>query len=418
MKTLQRALFFLSFLIFSASSQAATHCVSNAAQLASTLSSASNSTDALVRIKLRIGTYQATAQAPFMFWQKASNQTVEISGGWSGANGACTDMSRDPTQTVLLGATTKPALWLVAGVNPGLPGSPAPANSTLHVHHLTLKNANFTPAYEVNEDEYDDGFWWDANETESACLNALVGGGSNQLALEYLDIRTCNAPNNGDALAHIENIGATLLMRNIAGRDGSAALNGGVFIKTTGSNAVSRLSQISLTNMRTLTIGAGLLTGLDLRAYYGGAVHLSNSVVWDVTSQGTPITTLFVGPGRWNADDTEWETGSFGSVYLKRVHTGGTYLPSSGNAIQTLGMSSGDPLFVAPGNPIPRSDSPLVNTGIDNPEGGAGTYDLAGKPRVQGNHVDVGAFEFQPANQAPSMGNASIQTPSSQATGS
>lgn len=419
MKSLLRLLSALPLWAFAVSGNAATHCVSNASQLHAALSGVMNSTDTLIRIKVRIGTYQATAQAPFELVQQNSNQTVEVSGGWSGANGACDDKSRDPNQTILVGSTTKPALFVVAGIRiSGLPGGPAPINSLVHVHGFSLRNGNYTPAYEVDDDEYDDGFQWDSHETVSACLNGLVGGG-NQLALEYLDIRNCTAPNNGDALAHLENYGSTLLARNISARNGSDKLSGGIYVLTSGSGAVSRLSHLSLTTTNSTTFAGLSRYALDLRAYRGGTVHLSNSVVWDARSNGVAVDGIRALTGRWNFEDLAWEQGSLGAAHLTRVHSPGISLPAGAGSINTLVLTSGDPKFVASGNPIPRSDSPLVDSGVDNPEGGTGTYDVTGKVRVQGGKVDVGAFEYPaPVNQAPILGDATLSLPSNQAVGS
>jgi len=54
---------------------------------------------------------------------------------------------------------------------------------------------------------------------------------------------------------------------------------------------------------------------------------------------------------------------------------------------------TGDPGFVAIGDPHLRSDSILIDSGVANPEGGSGSYDADGAVRVQGPAVDVGAFE-------------------------
>lgn len=54
------------------------------------------------------------------------------------------------------------------------------------------------------------------------------------------------------------------------------------------------------------------------------------------------------------------------------------------------------PRRAATGNPRLRPDSPLVDIGIDAPDGGMGTFDADGLARVRGVAVEVGAFEREP----------------------
>ena len=55
------------------------------------------------------------------------------------------------------------------------------------------------------------------------------------------------------------------------------------------------------------------------------------------------------------------------------------------------------PLFadVLQGDLRLSSASPLINSGLDAPRGGVTTSDLAGAERVQGAHIDIGAFESE-----------------------
>ena len=74
------------------------------------------------------------------------------------------------------------------------------------------------------------------------------------------------------------------------------------------------------------------------------------------------------------------------------------------NALASLGgtprSESGtiavDPRFVdeAGGDYRLAADSPLIDAGTDTPAGGAAGFDLEGNARVQGAHLDIGAYEF------------------------
>ena len=61
-----------------------------------------------------------------------------------------------------------------------------------------------------------------------------------------------------------------------------------------------------------------------------------------------------------------------------------------------IGNRATDPLFVDPLRDFRLSvASPLINAGLDDPDGGLTSSDLAGSERVQGAHIDIGAFESE-----------------------
>lgn len=409
----------LFFLVLTATARAEmVFCVSNASQLAQALTQASASNDSPIYIRLRSGTYQATAQTgSFMLLAQHSDQFVEVSGGWSGTGSTCVTRSPNPANTTLLGTTTRPAFSVIAGLNMINPNTSV-TSSTVHVLGLTLKNSNFTSPYEIDEDTFDEGYWDDRYRTTSGCLNAYLAGPSNAMKLERLDSRDCISPNNGDASGRIENSSGTLNMNNIVVRGGSAKVNGGMRILTS-HNGISRLTQFTVINT-TFTHGAfSNMSGLDLRAYYGGTAYLSNSVLYgnkDTDWPANAVVDLNVISARWNYDDHYYQTGSAGTVRLNRVHYGMYDQIAPAGTVISQGITVGDPGFISAG-PYLKSDSPLVDSGIVNPPGGAGPFDAAGKTRVQGARVDVGAFEVTPTNQAPNLGNGSIQISSSTAVG-
>lgn len=397
---------------------AATRCVSTAAQLHDALAEVRTATDALFLIRVRNGIYQATAQTgPFELIQGHSNQLVDLSGGWSGANGACTSQSYDPSLTTLIGTASTPALSVYAGVLLSWdPLAEAPFNAKVSVFGLTLKNPSFTKAYITHSNLED--FPYDYWEPESACFNGLVGLDSNELLLDRLDIRDCRAPNNGNAAGFVRNIGATLTMHNIVARQSSSLGNAGLRVDSKGG--VTTLSQISITGMETnascknpdtsnTLFYLDRASGLELRSTEGGVLHLGNSVVWGNTlcpSYGSKDIWAVLGvwdDGNPNTiHDNVWVAGSGGDLWLDHVRTGYWNYTTPIQPAHVSSVVLGDPGFVAPGNPMPRPGSPLIDKGNPNPQGGTGSYDASGRTRVLGGTVDIGAYEAQP-NQAPTL---------------
>lgn len=332
-------------------------CVGNVSQLAAALDEANASSDTAFVIRVRTGTYNAAqVAAPFEILVNVPDQVIELSGGWSGSGGTCQSRSLDPSLTVLVGTVDRTALALrmYSGAN---------SASVAHAHSLTLRNPNN----------------YNANPGNAACLygsNFSLG----EIRVERLHLEQCVSLGSGMPAAYFFNHGVTngqdtrLTVRNVSLRDSSAKNVGGIAVATY-NGCVSRLSQLSITTSQ-MTDPAANSSGLHL-ANFGGSVYLSNSVVWG--NDPDPATRdIYVHGGS--------------GVYFNRVHYGsldGT--PSGNNAPGT-----GDPGFVAPGNARLRADSILIDSGIVNPPGGTGTHDADGNARVQGGHVDVGAFEAAP----------------------
>jgi hypothetical protein len=335
-----------------------TFCVHDAQELSDAIAAVGLG-DTPVVINVRKGTYDASASSnSFYLPMTHSNQLVGISGGWSGDNGACTTHSNDASGTVIVGAADRRPVWI--NTDP----TNTHTNNTVYVSDLTLRNPT--------------GLGY------GVCLNATVSTGSS-LTLERLRLEQCVSQNGSSASAALSNSGQ-LVLRNIVVRDGQAAgANGGIGV-TTKSGGTSRLSQLSITGTSS-GLASAPANGLDVShpSNDGSTTNVSNSVVWGNATDFDTKDVKVIGAG----------------IHFSRVHygsLGGT--PASNNTPGT-----GDPGFVAPGDPHLRSNSILIDSGIASPDGGTGSYDADGKTRLQGVAVDVGAYEWSDKIFASSFEN-------------
>lgn len=332
----------LALLLLSApvSALAGEWCVHTAQELHDALLAAKNSSDTSSIVKVRQGTYTTTATSDnFVMHFIKANQTVEISGGWSGITGLCQERNPDPSLTVLVGSPDTATLSIDV----------TDQNDAVRVSGLTLRN----PAY--------------TSTSAGACLNAAIGEGSSAL-FERLRMEQCVAANASIGTGAFSTHGQ-LDVRDVSVRGGSALSNGGLTV-TSYANAVARLAQISVTDTHP-TEPNPWSSGLSLSSLQNGEIHLDNSVVWG------------------NHDGT-YDLYLYGTnVHLTRVHYGSL----DGQPASNVAPGTGDPGFVAAGDAHLRADSILVDSGIANPAAGIGDFDADGRARVQGAAVDVGAFE-------------------------
>jgi len=319
-------------------------CVQTPAAVMAAVNEALASDDAVFMIKLRQGHYDFTTPLPDLALSRA-NQTIDISGGWSGPNGTCAQIDFGHENTLLSGVHgVRTLLAFVSG-----------SGSTLYVHDLGITTKGLVPG-------------------NGACLFASVGVATS-LAFERVRFTGCQGGVDSSAAAgEISNAG-TLSMRNVLIDHGEAQRNGGMHIYTAG-NGITRLAHFTVTGNHS-THPEAAATGLILTNVANGTAHLSNSVLWGND------------PGRADL----YLSG--GLQWLARVHTGSRGgVPASGD----ITPGSGDPGFISASNPHPRADSILIDSGLIDPVGGSGTYDVEGAPRYVGAGVDVGAYEAVPSD--------------------
>lgn len=120
------------------------------------------------------------------------------------------------------------------------------------------------------------------------------------------------------------------------------------------------------------------------------------------TTQGFAIVASFTGTNTSYANNVFWLNGATGPSQAFDVHADFRTLLShndmqniEGQAASADSELSVDPLFVdvAAGNFRLSAHSPLINAGSDTVLTGAGATDADGSARLQGAHVDIGAYE-------------------------
>ena len=330
-----------------------TFCVHDATELSTALGLAANSSDTPVIINVRRGVYDvADAPGGFVMVQTKNSQLVAISGGWSGDNGACSLSSRNATDTVLIGSASRRSLKLATGN-----ASPHSGN-TLYVSDLTLRSPT--------------------GAGTGACLQFEVTPG-NSATVQRLLLEQCVATSSSfDTPASFVANGGQLAVDNLVARNNQAMFVGGIGVSALNGGHAS-LSQVSVTaNLAAIGNASVYASGIALSAdANGSSIELGNSVVWGNAT---------------DADSKDISVSGMG-ISLNRVHYGSL----KGTPAANLSPGTGDPRFVAPGDPHLRADSPLRDSGIVGPAGGSGTFDLEGRSRVVGGAVDVGAYEWRDA---------------------
>lgn len=354
-----RLLFMLGLIAAALPSYAITsYCVSTAQQFNQALTAAQNSSDTLVLIRLREGTYDTFASSfPFSYASQTVNQILDISGGWSGDGGSCTTQRPDPALTQLVGIASSPTLTLSAASNGG----------QVYLHDVAISNVNHTTAF-----------------AGGACLYVKVAAGS-EARVERLQMHDCVARNTNFASGLFDNRGGTLTLRDVSVANGLALRNGGIGV-TTSLGGVSNLAQLSVTRAMAFNGTAGDNAGILLNTIDAASrITLSNSVSWGNSGYLNDFgETVYV---------SDVAVSSFyGTVDLTRVHRDSL----RGTPDSDVAPGSGDPGFMGVGDTHLRSNSILIDSGISNPPGGSGVFDADGAARVQGAAVDVGAFEAAP----------------------
>lgn len=165
-------------------------------------------------------------------------------------------------------------------------------------------------------------------------------------------------------------------------------------------------SLVTVRNNVVLGNNAPEAAGLVIIAGIGDAYVVNNTIVANMTSiAGALCGGLCIFGGSdftlsnnilWNNPAGDLHIGNTGAATLLQNDVGTISGGSPGPG--SAGNLDVDPGF-APGplNLRLAADSPLVDAGLDAAPGGTGAFDIARAARVQGVHVDIGAYETSDA---------------------
>jgi hypothetical protein len=335
-----------ALLVSTTSANAATFCVGSSTELFSALGTTSGNGEDDV-IKIRSGTYSVSSGAVAFPYYTSESFGLTVAGGFVSLTGnPCIFQLGGPTQTVLSGSGVRQVMRLQ-----GAPGT----SGAISVNNLT----------------FHDG------------LSTQQGAG---LAL-------------GGAAGFVGDLSVS---RVIFDNNVSTTFGGGLAL--TADGGAGRISNSLFVNNRcaanycaaVLTINAA--SAVDYRAIFD-----FNTVVANTCTNGAPPDCIaggvrIGGSARALFNSNAFALNSGGDLYLQNstsdvrhnnvVTLIGTPANQSGN------FALVNPLFVDPlGSDFRLSfASPLVNNGLGV---GLATVDLDGKPRVNDNFVDIGAYENQ-----------------------
>jgi hypothetical protein len=318
---------------------AAVYCVSNSDELLAATSAAQASINVDDEIRLRVGNYvrQSTSALQISI---TGSQALEISGGWSGANGTCTQQAIGAEATRFIGIADN---FQLAGIrySGGTFGS------------VTLDNLEFQGS-QSSPDEA--GGCIDIGPTGT--------GGTPSIVLDRLVLRSCRG--TFGAALYAQMTGGELRIRGSRIAGNTSQVSAAIYIQASDSNIY--IANNTMTDNRNTP---GMVGGLALDG--SGIFWVGNNVLWG------------------NVGNTDLQLAP--NTNLVRNHLGSVAGATSGIV---NGTTTGDPRFVGQFDFTPRADSPLRNSGNNSVAGGVTNTDLNGNPRILEGLVDRGAYEYEP----------------------
>lgn len=318
--------------------RAATFCVYTESQLDNALQAASDNgvdDDILIRAGTILNQGQDTSAFTVVL---QGTESLSISGGWVGGANQCVSQLPLPVLTILDGNDRSRVLSITRA--PGSTGSFA-------LRNLTLQRGR--------------------NLESGGCLRLLPldAAATGPNLIEGVVFTGCSG-GIGAGLS-MTTPGGTSTLRNLLFRDNASASTSALSVLTEGTVNVANLTVVD-------NLGTGDTSAARFLTLGAGAIFVGNSVFWNnVASPGMADLELV-------GSDITLVRNLFGS------RSGSTPTVLSNN---NLGV---DPRFATDGVRLSAS-SPARDFGSNSPFGGVAALDLDGRPRIQGDRVDLGAYE-------------------------
>lgn len=345
-------------MLSSIQTEAATFCVDSSDALAAALASAAaNGEDNDIR--LRTGVY-AAPDAGFRIDLLEGHHSLTVAGGFT--DDACTERTHAASATVLDGRDAVRPLTIETSQSSGI-ADPAHA---ITVSGITFQHGSdaLVGALKISDSGpiYGGIITVEGNAfLDNAAATGVFEGGPALLAAT-----------DGPDFAG----GTGLFVRNNLFARNAAPNAPAVFVYSNNRIAVSNNTFVD-----NVSTDATLDERVTFASFTFSGIDFSNNVFRGNNPDGAPATFDLHAT---NVTDL---------VDNAIVATTGTPHSESG----TIGA---DPRFVdaAHGDYRLAADSPLIDAGTDTPAGGAAEFDLDGIARIQGVHIDIGAYERAPVD--------------------
>jgi hypothetical protein len=342
---------------------AATHvaCVGSAVEFTAALASLNTSTANVDADEIRIRTGHYLAPEGGWVGAVTTRHDLSILGGWTDAT--CTQRTPDPTQTILDGHQLVGVLTI---------NTPLIPDSDVVVSGLTFQNGKGGNAFESN-----------AGGLKIGDPNPISGG---RILVERNIFRNNTAVGNGFSGA----IGGLL-----AATDGeSLVVRNNLFLDNTSPNSSAaylysnnRIDVVNNTFVGNDSVDVAQATRVALGYFTLTGLALGNNVFWNNAG----------GPGAFDVD-------AGGAQFSVGAALANNDLQSiKGEPVAEAGTLHVDPLFSGPLFSL-QPTSPLIDRGFSGAAGGIGDLDLVGAARVQGNNVDIGAYEVAASSTGAPIG--------------
>jgi len=353
-------------ILLSIDAEAATFCVDSSDTLTGALATAeANGEDNDIR--LRVGAYEAP-DAGFHIDLFDGHHSLSVAGGFT--DDACTERTRAASATVLDGRNAVRPLTIDTSQSSGI-ADPA--------HGITVSGLTF-------------------QHGSDAFVGALKVSDSGPIYGGIIIVEGNAFLDNGAATGVLEGGPALLAATDgpdFAGGTGLFVRNN-LFARNAGPNApavfVYSDNHIDVSNntfVDNVSTDATLDERVTFASFTFSGIDFSNNVFSGNNPDGAPATFDLHAT---NVTDL-----------VDNAITATTGTPRSES-----GTIDADPRFVdaVHGDYRLAADSPLIDAGTDTPAGGTAAFDLDGVTRVEGAHIDIGAYERAPVNADPIFADA------------